>query len=97
MAELNEPTVELSEETLGRLCTELGSPRESIGKIPGRRLLRALTKLEIRDRPRARLEFERDTLCDDNGRIPVEAHEHALAQLSEITGVPRNPYDYRLF
>ena len=89
MAELIDPIVELSEETLEQLCTELGSSRESIEKMPTRRLLRALTKLEIRDRPRARLEYEHDMLCDDSGEIPVAAQEHALAQLSELRSASR--------
>lgn len=73
-----------SEETIEKIQSNLGLPRESILEMPEMRLARVLHKLEIPDRPRARVEHERDALLDDDGAIPEGSRTHALAQLEKL-------------
>ena len=90
MADPNDSTEGLSEETVEQLRSELGFSAEAILRMPEQRLARVLNKLEIRDRPRARLEYERDALCGDDGAMPDEGVARALAQLDELRSASRS-------
>ena len=71
----------LTKKIIKRFQTELGYTTETIKNLSERRIAKALHKLEIGDRPRARLEHERSALLDDSGNIPDNSLEHALRQL----------------
>ena len=87
MTQPNDSNQGLSEDTLEILRSELGLSSESARGMAEPRLARALNKLEVRDRPRARLEYERDALLDDNEALPQESHTRALAQLNQLRSV----------
>ena len=74
MAERNDstPQRELDEEIVGRLQSELGFSTESIQQMSEERLAWVLNKMEIPDRPRARLVHERGALIGDDGTIRTE-------------------------
>lgn len=93
------PPSDLKPETITKLQSALGLSTESIHEMPERYLARVLDKLEIPDRPQARLEYERDALLDDDGEISEDGRTRALAQLErlrselpsvcrEVAGVP---------
>lgn len=69
------------EETVGRLQTALGFSAEQVQQLPEKRLAWILNKLEIPDRPRARLIYELDALKGDDGTIREEGRAIAMEQL----------------
>jgi photosystem II stability/assembly factor-like uncharacterized protein len=92
MAERNDstPQRELDEEIVGRLQSELGFSTESIQQMSEERLAWVLNKMEIPDRPRARLEHERGALIGDDGTIRTEGQAQALAQLTQLRAATRS-------
>jgi len=93
MAERNDSTPQRApdEEMVGRLQSELGLSSESIEQMSEDRLAWVLNKLEIPDRPRARLQHEREALIGDDGEIRTEGQAEALAQLAPNEGSTPQP------
>lgn len=72
----------LSKGDTEKLRLHLGCSSEAVAKIPEPRLAKALQKLEIPNRPRARVEHEQSILRDDKGEIPENGRTRALQQLN---------------
>ncbi|HRW10802.1 MAG TPA: hypothetical protein P5121_37125, partial [Caldilineaceae bacterium] len=73
-----------SEEAIAAIQAGTGAAREVIRNMPEMRIARLLQKLEIPNRPLARIEHERDALLNDNREIPEESYARAQAQLSQM-------------
>ncbi len=82
-----------------RLRGELGLSESFISNMTDTQMAWFENKLEVPDRPRARLEYEHDALTNDSGVMPPEGRSRALEQLAqaraavgristEIAGVP---------
>lgn len=84
MTQPNDSTEGLRGERVEMLRSQLGLSSESVLGLPEQHLARVLNKLEIRDRPRERLQYERDALLDDDGQIAQQACSHALDRLSQL-------------
>ncbi len=71
-------------EVVERVQSELGFSAEQVQQMPEERLAWVLNKMEIPNRPLARLEHELDALRGDDGIIPEEGQARALEQLSSL-------------
>jgi photosystem II stability/assembly factor-like uncharacterized protein len=71
----------LTKKIVKQFQSELGYTTETIKKLSERRIAKALHKLELGDRPMARLEHERSALLDDRGKIPDNSLDRALRQV----------------
>lgn len=87
------------EEVVNKLQTDLGFSAEQVEKMSEKRLAWVLNKMEIPNRPLARLEYELDSLKGDDGTIPRGGRAMALEQLdtmrtrtlslsNEVAGMP---------
>lgn len=73
-----------TEETISRIQAEMGFSVEQVQEMPEKRMAWVLNKMEIPNRPLARLEFELDALKGDDGTIPEEGRAIALEQLDSL-------------
>ena len=78
------PAEKVSQEIVSQLQSEIGLSQEDVYSLPERRLAWVLNKLEIPNRPAARLEHEREALCSDYGELPEDGRSRALTQLADI-------------
>lgn len=89
----------LSKRLIKQLQDKLNYTEEAVRQLSNRELASAEQKLEIEDRPMARLLFELDNHCGDSGTIPVDGPTRALEQAeqarasspslsTDIAGVP---------
>lgn len=74
----------LTKKIVKQFQSELGYTSETIKNLSEQRIAKALHKLELGDRPQARLEHERSALLDDSGKIPDDSLDRALKQLNHI-------------
>ena len=74
----------LTKKIINQFQSELGYTTETIKNLSERRIAKALPKLELGDRPLARLEYERSALLDDRGKIPDNSLDRALRQVDTI-------------
>jgi hypothetical protein len=77
-------SIKLTKKILKQFQSELGYTQETIKNLTEQRIAKALHKLELGDRPRARLEHERSALLDDSGKIPDDSLDRAFKQLDNI-------------
>ena len=77
-------SIKLTKKILKQFQSELGYTQETIKNLTEQRIAKALHKLELGDRPRARLEYERSALLDDSGKIPDDSLNRAFKQLTNI-------------
>ncbi len=74
----------LTKKVIRQFQSQLGYTTETITNLTEQRVAKALHKLELGDRPQARLEHERGALLDDSGKIPDDSLARALNQLNRI-------------